>query len=77
MCVCCVCRYVHVCTGRVWGGEEGVYIPAFCTRMVHVGKLTGHNAGVSSLAVLNNLLITGSRDRLIKVWLWAWGTCVL
>ena len=58
-------------------GEEGVYIPAFCTRMVHVGKLTGHNAGVSSLAVLNNLLITGSRDRLIKVWLWAWGTCVL
>eukprot|EP00731_Ephydatia_muelleri_P035250 Em0109g5a len=36
-------------------------------KMVHVGKLTGHNAGVSSLAVLNNLLITGSRDRLIKL----------
>ncbi|KAL5491796.1 hypothetical protein EMCRGX_G017160 [Ephydatia muelleri] len=37
-------------------------------KMVHVGKLTGHNAGVSSLAVLNNLLITGSRDRLIKLY---------
>ncbi|KAL5491779.1 hypothetical protein EMCRGX_G017137 [Ephydatia muelleri] len=37
-------------------------------KMVHVGKLTGHNAGLSSLAVLNNLLITGSRDRLIKLY---------
>ena len=49
------------------GGEKSVYIPAPCIRMVHVGKLTGHNGGVSALAVLNNLLITGSRDRLIKV----------
>ena len=37
-------------------------------KMVHVGKLTGHNGGVSALAVLNNLLITGSRDRLIKLY---------
>ena len=42
--------------------DDGIYIRfAFC------GRLAGHNGGVCALASTDDTMVTGSRDRLIKV----------
>ena len=61
-----ICKYK--CLSFAAGGKEGrIYL--FSNSLEHMSSLCGHQGAISSLCLLsNNLLVSGSKDKTIKIW---------